>query len=305
MARIKEFFTSRIHLDPDKVDKWMKIGGVVVAIFALFTLISVLSYFFTWKTDQSLLLDPDMMDKAEEVSNLGGKVGLRWANFLVAKSFGLASLGVVAFLSLLAAWMLKRPSKISAGRICVLSLTGVVLLSIILALISPLVGASNAFGGGLGGRAGAALISSSVNFIGFVVTAILVLILTVLYLMLLSPRFTKMLFPKEAPGDPDIDMDGPEEAGQTLSEENEIYDQEIEDIAISEDPEPVIEPIPVIVGPEVAALAQPASDGSFTVTDDDTIDVNVQSKEPLPRIDNRADLPSFKFPSVDLLGDYE
>lgn len=292
MARIKEFFTSRIHIDPDKADKWMKTGGILLAILALFTLISVVSYFFTWKTDQSLLLDPDMMDKSEEVANLGGKAGLRWADFLVAKSFGIASLGVVAFISLLAAWMLKRPSKISLGRLCLLSLTGVVLFSIILALISPLAGASNAFGSGLGGRAGAALISSSVNLIGLVVTAILTLLLTVGYLMLLSPRFSRLLFPKEDPGDPSIDMDGPEEAGQAISEEDDNYEQNIENIAISEDLEPEIEP-------------EPAEEGSFTVTDDDTIDVNVQSKEPLPRIDNRADLPLFKFPPVDILGDYE
>ena len=292
MARIKEFFTSRIHIDPDKADKWMKTGGVLLGIIAIFTLISVVSYFFTWKTDQSLLLDPDMMDKSEGVANLGGKAGLRWADFLVAKSFGIASLGVVAFISLLAWWMLKRPSKISLGRLCLLSLTGVVLFSIILALISPLAGASNAFGSGLGGRAGAALISSSVNLIGLVVTAILTLLLTVGYLMLLSPRFSRLLFPKEEPGDPSIDMDGPEEAGQAISEEDDNYEQNIENIAISEDLEPEIEP-------------EPSEEGSFTVTDDDTIDVNVQSKEPLPRIDNRADLPLFKFPPVDLLGDYE
>lgn len=307
MTRIKEFFASRIHVDPEKADKWMKIGGVLLGIIALFTLISVVSYFFTWKTDQSLLLDPDMMDKSEGVANLGGKAGLRWADFLVAKSFGIAALGVVAFISLLAAWMLKRPSKISLGRLCLLSLTGVVLFSIILALISPLTGASNAFGSGLGGRAGAALISSSVNLIGLVVTAILTLLLTIGWLMLLSPRFSRLLFPKEAPGDPAIDMDGPEEAGQAKSEEEDNYEQEIENIAISEDLESEDEPEPVIVQPaadmEVAAPIE--GEGSFTVTDDNTIDVNVQSKEPLPRIDNRADLPSFKFPPVDLLGDYE
>jgi len=305
MARIKEFFTSRIHIDPDKADKWMKTGGVLLGIIAIFTLISVVSYFFTWKTDQSLLLDPDMMDKSEGVANLGGKAGLRWADFLVAKSFGIASLGVVAFISLLAWWMLKRPSKISLGRLCLLSLTGVVLFSIILALISPLAGASNAFGSGLGGRAGTALISSSVNLIGLVVTAILTLLLTVGYLMLLSPRFSRLLFPKEEPGDPSIDMDGPEEAGQAISEEDDNYEQNIENIAISEDLEPEIEPEPVIVSPASEVAEQPSEEGSFTVTDDDTIDVNVQSKEPLPRIDNRADLPLFKFPPVDLLGDYE
>lgn len=307
MARIKEFFTSRIHVDPDKADRWMKTGGVVLAILALFTLVSVVSYFFTWKTDQSLLLDPVMMDRSEGVANLGGKVGLRWADFLVAKSFGIAALGVVAFLSLLAAWMLKRPSKISLGRLCLLSLTGVVLFSLILALISPIAGASNAFGSGLGGRAGAELTGSSTNFIGLPITALLVLLLTAGWLMLLSPRISRILFPKEAAGDPAIDMDGPEEAGQTISEEGDNYEQTLEDIGISEDleTEEVQEVIPAVAGPTTAPVTQLAGEGSFTVTDDDTIDVNVQSKEPLPRIDNRADLPSFKFPPVDLLGDYE
>ncbi|MBR6932143.1 MAG: DNA translocase FtsK, partial [Bacteroidales bacterium] len=47
---------------------------------------------------------------------------------------------------------------------------------------------------------------------------------------------------------------------------------------------------------------EPATDGSFEIVTDGTLDAKVE--EELPRIDNRDDLPKYKFPSLDLLGDY-
>ena len=88
----------RFHFDVEKYERPIRVAGWFMAVFTLFSLLSVVSYFFTWKLDQSLLLDPEMMDRAVEVSNLGGKAGLRWSYFLVGKSFGVASLLLVAFL---------------------------------------------------------------------------------------------------------------------------------------------------------------------------------------------------------------
>ena len=66
----------RFHFDVEKYERPIRIAGWFMAVFTLFSLLSVVSYFFTWKLDQSLLLDPEMMDRAVEVSNLGGKAGL-------------------------------------------------------------------------------------------------------------------------------------------------------------------------------------------------------------------------------------
>ena len=52
----------------------MKVSGLVVCVFAIFTFLSVLSYLFTWQMDQSLLTDPDMMDRGVSVGNWGGKL---------------------------------------------------------------------------------------------------------------------------------------------------------------------------------------------------------------------------------------
>lgn len=60
-------------MDEVKKSNFFKISGSVVAVFALFTLISAVSYLFTWKVDQSLLLHPEMMDKNVEVANWAGK----------------------------------------------------------------------------------------------------------------------------------------------------------------------------------------------------------------------------------------
>ena len=69
----------------------VKALGAALALFVLFTLLAMVSYIFTWKQDQSLLRDPAMMDQAVGVANLGGKLGLKWANTLMVKWFGLGS----------------------------------------------------------------------------------------------------------------------------------------------------------------------------------------------------------------------
>ena len=53
----------------------LKYTGIAVLVFALFTLISALSYLFTWQADQSLMSHPEMMDKGVDVENWGGKLG--------------------------------------------------------------------------------------------------------------------------------------------------------------------------------------------------------------------------------------
>ena len=61
--------------DPERRRRVMKICGMVMAVFTVFTLVAVVSYLFTWKTDQSLLSDPQMMDASVKVSNAAGKIG--------------------------------------------------------------------------------------------------------------------------------------------------------------------------------------------------------------------------------------
>ena len=49
----------------------IKYTGWAVAALTVYVLVSVGSYLFTWKADQSLLSTPDMMDMSVDVHNWG------------------------------------------------------------------------------------------------------------------------------------------------------------------------------------------------------------------------------------------
>ena len=78
-------------MDPDKKSNILKYTGIAVLVFALFTLISAMSYLFTWQADQSLMSHPEMMDKGVDVANWAGKIGYKWASFWVGDCLGLGS----------------------------------------------------------------------------------------------------------------------------------------------------------------------------------------------------------------------
>ena len=165
------------ELDEKRRSEYRIVAAVLLGIFTLFTAIAVGSYFFTWKQDASLLSEPSLLDSEAAVSNAGSKLGFRWGHFLVTRSFGIAALGLVAFL---VAWTVSRALpklRIPLGKWFVYSFTGTFIGSWLLALVSRLAGWETLFGGGLGGRAAAALVDGSINLVGFVVTAIAILAL--------------------------------------------------------------------------------------------------------------------------------
>ena len=87
------------NIDPDKKSQILKITGLVVAIFTIFTLVASVSYLMTWQEDQSLMSSPDMLDKDVEVSNAAGKIGYRWGHFLVCRFLGLGSFALIFLLA--------------------------------------------------------------------------------------------------------------------------------------------------------------------------------------------------------------
>ena len=304
--RLKRPSTYWAELDEKRRSEYRIVAAVLLGIFTLFTAIAVGSYFFTWKQDASLLSEPDLMGSEVEVSNAGSKLGFRWGRFLVTRSFGVAALGLVAFLVV---WTLSRAIpklRIPLGKWFVYSFTGTFLGSWLLALLSRLAGWDTLFGGGLGGRAGAALVNGSINLVGFIVTAIAVLALTGLWLYFLTGGLKSLVG---------------ENSGQARDDGPEPEPDPMPFVAPEPEPAPVYvskpEPKPEPV--RVAQVSTPRSEeitaepvvteaeGTFTVETDDTLDQQV--REPLPRIDNRLDpanggLPKYRFPTLDILGDY-
>ena len=280
----------------DRKRTGLRIAGVAaVLVITLWMCVSVISYIFTWRQDQSLVSGGDVAANAASTS------GFSLGKFLVSDSFGLAALCLVLFMVL---WSLRlvRPSlKISLRKAFYGLITLTMLLSWILAYVGMVTGHEYAFGGGLGGRCGAALVRA-VSGIGPIVTGALLLALFVLWLYCMSSRFSDFLMGRKPAPAPEPQPDPVDES----------------EIAPVPAPEPVRVAETVVERPhrqhfvtsssstEDEEEPAPEEDASLTVIKDDTLEQEV--KEPLKPIDNRIDppdgLPRYKTPSIDLLGDY-
>ena len=80
------------------------IAGLLVLVFALFTTMSMVSFFFTGALDQSIL---EGGESARRISNWGGISGASLASCLINDCFGLASVFVPAFLILVSFRLMK------------------------------------------------------------------------------------------------------------------------------------------------------------------------------------------------------
>ena len=267
----------------------VRILGLCVAVLALFVLVATVSYLTHWKQDMSFTA-------GEQVANAAGSLGYRTGKFLVGDFLGLGSLALIVILVVIAVRLLTGKWILPLGRTLLLTLTGAFVASLLLAYIGRIAGLSTAFGGGLGGACGGYLTDSLIRIVGFVPTALFVLLLVVVWLFISSPWFNAWLgslWKKDKPQEPVVAP---------------AYERPV--VAAAEE-KPVVKPAPVRkapVKPEPEAPAKPdkpapEDPGSLTIERDDTLDQEVQKE--LKPINNRLDppdgLPKYKFPSLELL----
>jgi len=127
--------------------------GVLCGILTIYTLVALLSYVFTWTSDQSLKFDPQMFSMDSAAENAGGKVGYLWANLLISKWFGLGAFAIPAFLAFLTVYCF-RIKKVNLLRIFLLCAFGAVVFSVLLAYIFSFTSFDAMFGSGAGGSYG-------------------------------------------------------------------------------------------------------------------------------------------------------
>ena len=271
----------------------VKILGLCVAALALFVLVATVSYLAHWKQDMSYTA-------GEHVANAAGSLGYGTGKFLVADFLGLGSFALLVILVVIAVKLLTGKWIASPGRTILLTLTGAFAASLLLAYIGSLAGLGTAFGGSLGGACGATVTDFLIRVTGKFPTAIVLLLLTVLWLFISSPRFNAWLAGLWKPRghkEPDAPVDTPPVAPA-------VNLMPVTEPARTREPEP--EPKPVrqkAPGKETPEKPSAPEDGSLTIERDDTLDQKV--KEELKPIDNRLDppdgLPKYKFPSLELL----
>ena len=277
-------------------------ANIFILVFTVWVSVSVISYICNWKEDQSALA------AGGAVQNAAASTGLSAGHFLVTDSFGLAALCLVLFLLVLCLKRFWSGCRASLRKWFYGMLSFSFILSWILAFAGRFLDLEFAFGGGLGGRAGAALVNWSVLKVGEIVTLCILVALFVIWLFCMSRRFSDLLMGKKK-------VEAPVEVAL-----EEIV--EVEDLVPVE---PVVEEAPAFAStyttvesekPEEEEPEAPAAveeeekkeeeDGSFNVVTDDTLEQEV--KEPLKPIDNRLDppdgLPRYKTPDFSILEDY-
>ena len=314
-----------IRIDEDKKSTILKYSGIAVLVFALFSLVAVLSYLFTWQADQSLMSHPDMMDKGVEVSNWAGKLGYRWASFLVARCFGLGSFALVFLLGACAYRLYYWNRSIGLLRLSLLSITGTFLSSLFLSYCSTQFTADTFFGGGLGGDAGHAVVLWMENLFGPIVSALILIALIVAWMIMASGRFAHWFAAVPEPSKPLPVPEEPDEAEQDPVVDDEGGNEDESDgghvpgddvtpavdggSEVAEPSDPAPEEEPQTPKPEDVPDPDPVAD---PLTTDEDFELEViegenfaeDIQEELPRIDNRSELERFEFPSLDLLKDY-
>ena len=289
------------RLSDDRKSTLLKYAGWTMAAFAVITMISVLSYLFTWQADQSLLSRPDMMDKNVDVQNWGGKLGYRWSSFLVTDCFGLGSFALVFLFCAIAYRLFFWKRSIGLLKMTFVSLLAALISSLVLAFGADKFGADTSFGGGLGGYAGSAVVQIMENLLGSVGAGLVIVLLAVALLLFASGRFEAWFSnfgetadrPEEAPEE---DAEADENADVESEDETDDTEEEIEEDKIEDDSS--VDETEIEIETEGAVL----NDSEMEVIVGEELSTDI--KEELPWIDVREELERFQFPPLDLLNDY-
>ena len=308
------------NMDEVRKSNFFKISGSVMAVFTLFTLISAVSYLFTWKVDQSLLMHPEMMDSGVEVANWAGKAGFRWGSFLVARCFGLGSFALVFLLGAVSVRLFFWKKSMGLLRTAFIAVSGTFVSALILSFVSLRFGADTFFGGGLGGDAGHAVVRWMQNIVGVAVTGAVIVLLAVGWLLLSSHRFAHWFAytgePKQQENTDEEPVEEGADGGEGIDEgagggegTDEPKQPETEEGG-NGGTEPPAGPSDGQTQPEGGEVTVPEEIVQQVTTTDTEVKVvmgegyNVNVTEELPRIDNREELQNYEFPPLSLLKDY-
>ena len=280
-----------------KDDRFRYAMGIVFVLLALFIILSLISYLINWRTDQDFEWAKVFSGPEIRVENSGGKMGAWLSNLLINKWFGIASF-LFPLILVLWAMALYRIRLIHTGKAIRNSLILIILLSITLGLIFGEAG--GALGSGPGGQHGYFLSRWLVASIGTLGTIFLLLICYTA-MLLFSTSFLDWIQTRE---NPFRLLDRQEEASDSFIEEDRT-----EELVQDEQDKPDEE---AFTGKEVetqsqASISEPGTsqreDVEMTIEDIDPEDIN-PDEGALGEYDPTLDLPSFRFPPLSLLKEY-
>lgn len=167
--------------------------GIVFFILAVYTFISLVSYLFTWASDQSIISDNSIvgtmldMDNDTNVRNSGSLIGLAWSNFLVSKLFGVGAFIVPFFFGGVSLYCFKKGS-VNLWRLIYLSIFGCIIVSVTFSYILTMTSVDNWFGTGAGGSYGHYANQFLIKAVGAPGAALILLFAIILWLVCVNRK---------------------------------------------------------------------------------------------------------------------
>ncbi|WP_454981052.1 DNA translocase FtsK 4TM domain-containing protein [Capnocytophaga haemolytica] len=294
----------------DKAKQRRLFFGLALIILTIYLMVTFLSYFFTWETDQSVW--DDITNREETAENLTSKIGAYLGHLFVYQGFGVAIFIPLALLFLTGmkyTFNLKRPLL---NR----WFWGILWMVFISTFLGFLTGKATV----LAGVSGYEVNHFLQDYLGKIGTVLLLLLFLLFYLIFkldltvekvtsffggMTHKFSKEEFPEE---DEDEEEQQPDNENDVL-EEDDIFIKQGENEKL--DPFTHKREIPFLDGENQGDLliTNPPSDGELNFEVQKPIQTEEVDPEALAQklvenygeYDPRLDLSDYRFPSIDLL----
>lgn len=310
--------------------------GSILMLFSIYLVLSFISYFFTWRFDQSLVINQSFFDfifntEELEIGNHLGKLGAWLSHQFIFRWFGLASFFFPFVFILLGSYLLFRveliPLRKNTGR----SLIGIIIVSLLLGFVTKADGF--AYGGMFGYQFNDWLTMVVGKFGAFMFLAVLAFVTVV---QLFNPNFKKLYQRFIKGGDENAREEIKENTAVDIVAINAIEDEDIKEDEVSEPIEfgdDESDPKEVKSDDKNSAKEEAAESDDFEISvpeeensiesepapkedelaieveagkEEDTLsnkDVNSKLKE-FGEYDPTLDLSSYKLPTLNLLEEY-
>ena len=177
---------------PKRKEGLYLICGLVFLALAIYTLIALVSYVFTWAQDQSSYMGTDIFSSLSTVENGGGKIGLWWANLLVSKLFGLGAFIIPFFFFGVALFSLKI-KKVKLLRLFFITVFGCILISVFFSFVFSFTGVDRLFGTSAGGSYGFAVNKWLKTMLGTPGTAAILILAIVGWCIIINKSLIKKI----------------------------------------------------------------------------------------------------------------
>lgn len=165
-------------------DRTRKIAGTILLLISIFLFIAFVSYLFTWKEDQSQVMNRGfsfLFDNSKEnnVTNLLGRLGAYTSHNLIYNGFGLASFLFCTFFFVVGINLLYNRKVFSIWRNLKYVTFGLLIVSVAFAFLFPKTLGSFHWGG----EVGKMINNWLVNFMGRIGTGALLLVTAIIYVI--------------------------------------------------------------------------------------------------------------------------